>query len=225
VETVLLAQAGVTSNPNALSGQNGFAETHHGEQNAKTALAALGSTYLLETVSHKYHACCHGLHASLEALRKTRFDLGQLKHVNIRTHPRWMTVCNITEPETALETKFSYTHTAALLLCGYDTGRLDTYTDALAHNNQLQALRKRVTVTPDAMVDEMASEICVTLADGTSLRHSHDLAEAASSTDIGKRLLGKATALLGPDKADDIWQSTQAQSGAIMAISRLMQGQ
>jgi 2-methylcitrate dehydratase PrpD len=225
VETVLLAQAGVTSNPNALSGQNGFAETHHGEQNAKTALAGLGSTYLLETVSHKYHACCHGLHASLEALRKARFDLDQLKHVNIRTHPRWMTVCNIAEPETALETKFSYSHTAALLLCGYDTGRLDTYTDALAQNSQLQALRKRITITPDAMVDEMASEICVTLADGTSLRHSHDLAEPANSTDIGKRLLVKATALLGPEKADDIWQSTQAQSGAIMAISRLMRGQ
>ena len=225
VETVMLAKAGVTSNPAALIGQNGFAETHHGEQNTETALAGLGSSYVLETVSHKYHACCHGLHAALEALRKASFDLDQLKQVDIRTHPRWMSVCNITDPKTALETKFSYRHTAALLLCGFDTGKLDTYTDALAKDGNIQAMRKRITVTPDALIDEMASEVCITLTDGTTLHLAHDLAEPASHTDIAKRLRDKATALLGADKACDIWLVTRAQSGSVTDISRMLRVQ
>ncbi len=225
VETVMLAKAGVTSNPAALIGQNGFAETHHGEQNTETALAGLGSSYVLETVSHKYHACCHGLHAALEALRKASLDLDQLKQVDIRTHPRWMSVCNITDPKTALETKFSYRHTAALLLCGFDTGKLDTYTDALAQDGIIQAMRKRITVTPDALIDEMASEVCITLTDGTTLHLAHDLAEPASHTDIAKRLRDKSTALLGADKACDIWQVTRAQSGSVTDISRLLRVQ
>lgn len=225
VETVLLAKSGVTSNPSALSGQSGFAETHHGEQNTEAAIANLGSTYLLEDVSHKYHACCHGLHASLEALRKARFAPDQLQCVNIRTNPRWMTVCNITQPTTALETKFSYTHTAALLLSGYDTGKLDTYTDALARDSHIQALRKQITVTPDAAISEMASEVYVTLVDGTEIRCNYDLAQPASHADIRKRLSLKVTALVGQNKAEDIRQATHRQSGSIPRMGQILRGQ
>ena len=228
VETVMLAKFGVTSNPNALIGQNGFAETHHGEQDTNAALTDLGSVYLLENVSHKYHACCHGLHAALEALRavklKHSFDVAQIEHVNIRTNPRWMTVCNIVKPSTALETKFSYGHTAALLMTGYDTGKLETYTDALAQDEKIQAIRDRVQVTADAAIDEMVSEVSVTLTDGTIYQGIYDLAQPASHADIGNRLSLKATSLLGADKAGDIWQTTRPENGSIINLGRLLRG-
>ena len=229
VETVMLAKNGVTSNPNALTGQNGFAETHHGEQDTNTALTDLGSIYILENVSHKYHACCHGLHAALETLRtvalKHSLHAAQIKHVNIRTHPRWMTVCNIVKPSTALETKFSYGHTAALLLAGYDTGKLETYTDALAQDKNIQAIRDRVKVTADAAIDEMASAVSITLTDGTIYQGTYDLAQPASREDIRSRLSLKATALLGADKAADLWQNTRPENGSIINLGRLMRGQ
>ena len=229
VETVILAKYGVTSNPNALIGQNGFAETHHGEQDTHAALANLGSVYLLENISHKYHACCHGLHAALEALReialKYSFCATRIEHVSIRTHPRWMTVCNIVKPSTALETKFSYGHTAALLLAGYDTGKLETYSDALAQDKNIQAIRDRVQVTADTAIDEMASEVSITLADGTIYQGAYDLAQPASHADIGSRLSSKATTLLGADKAADIWQATRPENGSIINLGRLLRGQ
>jgi len=229
VETVILAKYGVTSNPNALTGQNGFAQTHHGVQDANAAVADLGSVYLLENVSHKYHACCHGLHAALEALRKITlehsFNAAQIEHVNIRTHPRWMTVCNIAKPATALETKFSYGHTAALLLAGYDTGKLETYTDALAQDIKIHAIRGQIKVTADAAIDEMASGVSITLADGTIYQGTYDLAQPASHADIGSRLLLKATALLGADKAADIWQTTRPEKGSVKNLGRLLRDQ
>ncbi len=222
VESVTLAKYGVTSNPTALAGQNGFAETHHAAQDTKAAIAGLGSVYIFEGVSHKYHACCHGLHASLEALRKAiseePFTVEELGSVRIKTHPRWLTVCNIAEPKTALETKFSYHHTAALLVAGYDTGKLEVYSDALAEDDKLRAIRKRVKVVPDKTVDEMASEIEIQLTDGTVLQSKYDLAQPVSHKEMRRRLMQKASAQLGDEKAEHILQATQSNSGSIAKI-------
>lgn len=222
VESVTLAKYGVTSNPTALSGQNGFAETHHGAQDTKAAIAGLGSVYILEDVSYKYHACCHGLHASLEALRKAilehPFTVDRLGSVRIKTNPRWLTVCNIAEPKTALETKFSYRHTAALLVAGYDTGKLEAYSDALAQDDELRTIRKRVKVMPDKAVDEMASDIEIHLTDGTVLQSHYDLSQSVSHKEMRHRLMQKARVLLGDDNAEDILQATQRNSGSISKI-------
>jgi len=226
VESVTLAKYGVTSNPTALAGQNGFAETHHAAQDTKAAIAGLGSVYIFEGVSHKYHACCHGLHASLEALRKAiseePFTVDELGSVRIKTHPRWLTVCNIAEPKTALETKFSYRHTAALLVAGYDTGMLEVYSDALAEDDKLRAIRKRVKVVPDKTVDEMASEIEIQLTDGTVLQSKYDLGQPVSHKEMRRRLMQKASALLGGDKAEHILQATRSNSGSISKMVHIL---
>jgi 2-methylcitrate dehydratase PrpD len=226
VESVTLAKYGVTSNPTALAGQNGFAETHHAAQDTKAAIAGLGSVYIFEGVSHKYHACCHGLHASLEALRKAileqPFTVEELGSVRIKTHPRWLTVCNIAEPKTALETKFSYRHTAALLVAGYDTGMLEVYSDALAEDDKLRAIRKRVKVVPDKTVDEMASEIEIQLTDGTVLQSKYDLGQPVSHKEMRRRLMQKASALLGGDKAEHILQATRSNSGSISKMVHIL---
>jgi 2-methylcitrate dehydratase PrpD len=226
VECAELAGMGVTSNPDALEGQNGFGPTHHAELNTEAALADLGQVYILEGISHKYHACCHGLHAALEALREVVFASAinpeQIEHVRIKTHPRWLTVCNIAAPQTGLETKFSYRHTAALLVCGHDTGKLETYTDDLAQDDSVQAIRKRVTVEGTTSVGEMASEICITLTDGTMLQGKYDLAQPADPEDMRLRLTRKARVLVSKDTADTAWQATRPETGSVTRISEIM---
>ena len=59
-------------------------------------------------MTHKFHACCHGLHAVLEALGGLDLPGDQLDRATIRTHPRWLSVCAIAAPATGLEAKFSY---------------------------------------------------------------------------------------------------------------------
>ncbi|WP_457647842.1 MmgE/PrpD family protein, partial [Profundibacter sp.] len=66
VEAALLAVSGMTSDA---SGLHSFAAGHAGERNA-AALEGLGQVFVTSAVSHKFHACCHGTHAALEALAK-----------------------------------------------------------------------------------------------------------------------------------------------------------
>jgi len=228
VECAELARLGVTSNPDALEGQNGFGQTHYAELNTDIALADLGQVYILEGISHKYHACCHGLHAALEALRGVLsthpFAPEQLKKITINTHPRWVTVCNIAEPQTGLETKFSYRHTAALLLCGYDTGNLDSYRDDLALDTDMQALRKLINVEGDTSIGEMACEIRIKLTDGTVIHSEYDLAEPLSPEDMRLRLTQKARALVSTDTVDAVWQATRPEGGSVLRMSKILRG-
>ena len=95
----------------------------------------LGTEFLFPEIKYKFHACCHGLHAFLEALdelkTKNNFNPDSIEKISIQTQPSWLQVCNIDSPKTGLEAKFSYRLTAAMSLHGVDTGRLDSYNDEI----------------------------------------------------------------------------------------------
>ena len=59
-------------------------------------------------------------------------------------------VCNIQEPSTGLEAKFSLRFTAAMALAGIETADIDAFTDVLTRDKRLVALRDRVRVTAHA---------------------------------------------------------------------------
>ncbi|WP_372836722.1 MmgE/PrpD family protein, partial [Puniceibacterium confluentis] len=131
VEAALLVHYGLQPRRDALEVAQGFGVTHHGAAD-HAALDGLGTDWHFDRVSHKFHACCHGLHAALEALK----SLGAVRpdavaRIRVSTHPRWLSVCNITSPTTGLQSKFSYAQVMAMHLLGHDTARLDSYTDAL----------------------------------------------------------------------------------------------
>ena len=109
----------------------------------------------------------------LEALRDVQAPPDQITAIHIRTHPRWMSVCNITAPQTGLAAKFSYRQTAAMSLLGHDTGAIGNFTDALANDGHVVALRDRVHVTEDARLSETQSEVSITLSDGSVSVSSH----------------------------------------------------
>jgi 2-methylcitrate dehydratase PrpD len=89
VEAALWAQAGMTAAQDGMEGPLGFGPTHHGE-GAQVKLPR--KDWQISAISHKFHACCHGLHAMLEALSGTQPDADKIAAVRIRTHPRWMSV-------------------------------------------------------------------------------------------------------------------------------------
>ncbi|MFT7530946.1 MAG: 2-methylcitrate dehydratase PrpD, partial [Gammaproteobacteria bacterium] len=112
VEAASLAQAGFVSCASAMEAEQGFAETHSVDFNdVAVALNGLGSSWVFETVQHKFHACCHGTHASLEAIGEmqgqTDLPGDSIDRVSITVHPSYLKVCNIAEPVTGLEAKFS----------------------------------------------------------------------------------------------------------------------
>lgn len=193
------AARGMVSNPAALDGLNGFGPTHHGAGET-SAFDGLGERWMFETVSHKFHACCHGLHAMLEALRGAPPEFSRLV---IHTHPRWMTVCNIAAPTTGLEAKFSYRMAAAMALSGIDTGATESFSDSVAGRADLAALAARIEVQADASLSEMQARVEI---DGDT--RFHDLVAPISLDAREARLLAKARALT--PRADELHAAIRA---------------
>ncbi|WP_306129426.1 MmgE/PrpD family protein [Roseovarius sp. MMSF_3350] len=211
VEAAQLAARGFVSAPGAMDGQNGFGPTHHGEGQG-AAFDTLGQDWLFESVQHKFHACCHGLHATLEALRDLDAGAEAVERVEIATHPRWLSVCNIASPKSGLQSKFSYRMVAAMALSGHDTARLESFDDALSRDGDLAVLRERVTVQSDDSLTEMQARLRVTLKDGSVQDLFHDLDADPGLAARQKRVRTKAAALLGDGRAEAIWQAIEADA-------------
>lgn len=206
VEAALWAMAGMTSTEQGLQA---FGVTHHGDADA-AAFDGLGGTWRMLEVSHKFHACCHGLHAMLEALSEVSVDPADVVSVEITTHPRWMTVCNKPAPHTGLEAKFSYAQTAAMALVGVDTSAIAAFSDMVAQRSDLVALRDVVSVVTAESLTEMQARVRITLRDGAVLDAAHDLAAPMTLEARAAKLMRKAQGLL-PD-ADALWQVTDLAS-------------
>ncbi|WP_372611184.1 MmgE/PrpD family protein [Halomonas sp.] len=211
-----LAAHDVVSNPDAIDGDQGFGPTHAGSAR-QFAWQGIGTDWVFPGVSYKFHACCHGLHAMLEAIRNLRGDgltADMVKSVRVWTHPRWLAVCNQPEPSTGLGAKFSFRLTAAMGLAGVDTAAIDTYDDAITQRPDLVALRDAVTVVTDESLADTQTRVTVTTTQGGVLECSHDLAEATDPAMLERRLRGKSSTLLGDDVSGALWQVVTALDDA-----------
>ncbi|MCI2398270.1 MmgE/PrpD family protein [Aliiroseovarius subalbicans] len=213
VEAAQLAQAGFLSNPDALDGPQGFGPTHAGAGDLG-AFDGLNRDWMILSISHKFHACCHGTHAMLEALAEVDLPPAQVDRIRVATHPRWLSVCNIATPTTGLEVKFSYRQLAAMAIRGVPTGALDSYTDERAQDLTLRALAQRVVVEGDDSLPETACRVQV---NGTD--YAHDLDAPITLPVRRDKLLHKAAALIGPGGADALWAQIQPASFIFPEIS------
>lgn len=208
VTCALLAEAGADSAETALDGPQGFGPTHAGAARDEV-WEGLGEAWVFPRISYKFHACCHGLHAMLEALR----DIGpvgsnQVEEVEIATHPRWLAVCNQLAPETGLGAKFSYRVTAAMQLLQIDTAALNSYSDQICARPDLVALRDKVRVTTDAALPDTVSRVRLRVA-GQWQEAQHDLLETRDGQAVAERLRVKSAALLGEPTAEALREAVE----------------
>ncbi|SLN15731.1 MmgE/PrpD family protein [Pseudooctadecabacter jejudonensis] len=212
VEAAFLAHSG-----QGLSGSTDVLDavlaTQAGEGNAD-AFDTLGQAWLFDTVSHKYHACCHGTHAMLEALTALNLPRSaQVDRIDITTHPRWMTVCNKPAPTTWLEGKFSYRFLAAMYLDGQDSfGAGPTlYFPIPPH---VQSTMDRTNVAADETMAETSCAVAVTLRDGTRHDGFYDLQRPETLDQRRDRLVQKGRALLHPTLAQEVAAAVSARDMA-----------
>ena len=219
VEAALWAQAGMTAAEDGLEGPLGFGETHHGEG---AEVKPPRKEWQISEISHKFHACCHGLHAMLEALADVGLEADRIAAVKIRTHPRWMSVCNIAEPKTGLEVKFSYRHTAAMTLLGHSTGAIANFSDAVARDKDIIALRDKIEVVEDETLSETQSQVTLTLTSGEVRRLRHDLMTPITLEARSVKLRSKVQALLGEGHGDALW--TAVTGSDLDAVTACFEG-
>lgn len=207
VEAAQWAEAGMTSAADGLNGPLGFGATHHGAETLPTL------EWRMAEVSHKFHACCHGLHAVLEAVRDV--DLVDARQIDVFTHPRWMTVCNQEAPDTGLGAKFSYKQVIAMAALGIDTGDIAQFSDENAQSSGIVAFRDHVCVSEDEGLSEMQARV---IADGKV--YFHDLSAPLSYAVREVRIRNKACALVGSTRGNDIWSAIAA--GDLPRFARLL---
>ena len=125
--------------------------------------------------------------------------------VDIRVNPRWLRVCDIKQPRTGLEAKFSYAMVTAMTLLGVDTASNTAYTDSLCRDPSLTAFWPKVVVTGDQAIRETAAAVRIQRGGAPAIAAEVDLAERLPSDTLEGRLRQKAAALVGRDAAEALW--------------------
>ncbi|VDS07879.1 MmgE/PrpD family protein [Paracoccus haematequi] len=216
VECAGLALAGLTSADNGFDGPLGFVATHADQPDPARAHAPAPGQFLFTDIRYKLHACCHGTHAMIEALRlqiaEHSLTRDQVAKVALRTSPRWLNVCDIREPRTGLEVKFSYVWLAGMVLGGIPTGSDQSFSDSCAGDPALAAFARQVEVTGDPGVGEMQAAGEIVLKTGERLALSWDLAAPVPDDSLAASLRAKAIALIGAQRADALWQAIEGAS-------------
>ena len=126
----------------------------------------------------KYHAACYLTHAPIECAKeirlKSNFPPERVKKILLRLDQGADRVCNIPNPTTGLEAKFSLRQTVAMALTGVDTANLDSYNEAITQEPRIRALRDKVTIEFQPGWAKSVSEMAIQLDDGTIVESKHD---------------------------------------------------
>jgi 2-methylcitrate dehydratase PrpD len=209
------AARGFTSRADALECAQGFGATQSTEFLGLPVRPDASAPFAVEENLFKYHAACYLTHSSIEAIRELReaHDFGPDDVTRVRTfvdagHRK---VCDIPEPETGLQVKFSIRHCIAMAISGIDTGDREIYTEATAARPDLVELRRKVEVEDKVHDNRHAAEVVIDLADGRSLVQFFDVGMPADDLEAQEaRLTAKfrrlAEPILGSDKAARIEQ-------------------
>jgi 2-methylcitrate dehydratase PrpD len=162
--SALLARGGFTANPEIIETAQGFAITHAGRASQKV-LDQFAGRFLIRETLFKFHASCYLTHAPIEAAKQIRTENGldtqTIDSVEVHVAPGALGVCNIQEPRTGLEGKFSLRSTTAMALSGIDTSSLETFTDARVTAADLVHLRDRVRVVGDEKLGSTQATVFV----------------------------------------------------------------
>lgn len=173
-----LAAKGFTARGDSLECDQGFASSQSDHLNTDAALGEPPQGWHLRNNLFKYHAACYLTHAPIECAKeirlKSNFPPERVKKILLRIDAGADKVCNIPDPTTGLEAKFSLRQTVAMALNGVDTAALDSYSDAITQEPRMKALRDKVSIEFKPNWEHSLAEMAIQLDDGTTLEASHD---------------------------------------------------
>lgn len=225
----MLARGGYTGADNIVETEQGFARTHGAIEIDAGRLDGLRDRWLIADTLFKYHASCYLTHAPIEAamsLRAGGVHADAIESVEVRASTGCMGVCDLPEPSTGLEGKFSLRATTALALLGDDTSNPSSFNDARMRDALFVAMRDRVTFVPTAGLPATQATVVVRtggrelIAEADTGRPETDL--ACQSARLVAKFMTLAAPVIGPDRAaalrDAIQGIEQARSMREIAV-------
>jgi 2-methylcitrate dehydratase PrpD len=184
-----LAAKGFTARGDSLECDQGFASSQSDHLSSDAALGEPPQGWHLRNNLFKYHAACYLTHAPIECAKeirlKSNFPPERVKKIRLRIDEGADKVCNIANPTTGLEAKFSLRQTVAMALTGVDTANLDSYSDAVTQEPRIRALRDKMAIEFVPHWEHSFAEMAIELDDGTTVETQHD--SGIPWADVGKQ--------------------------------------
>jgi 2-methylcitrate dehydratase PrpD len=184
-----LAAKGFTARGDSLECDQGFASSQSNDLNSDAALGEPPSGWHLRNNLFKYHAACYMTHAPIECAKeirlKSNFPPERVKKILLRLDAAADKVCNIPNPTTGLEAKFSLRQTVAMALSGVNTASLESYNASITQEPRIKALRDKVAIDFRTEWPHALAEMAIQLDDGTTLEARHD--SGIPWTDVAKQ--------------------------------------
>ncbi len=210
-----LARRDFISRPDAIEAPEGFLETHATNRNVPGMEECIGR-FLIFGTRFKSHAACQLTHSTIENVLQFRntdhVKAEDVEHIDVQVPPQFLSVCNIQEPQTGLQGKFSLRVTASMALLGDDTMDIGAYTAERVTRPELVRLRDKVTVTGNPELSGGIGVTTVLLKDGRKLTRSSDAYEPIGSLALQREMVTKKfhallDPILGKAAADTLRQS------------------
>jgi 2-methylcitrate dehydratase PrpD len=208
VLAALLAERGFDSSQEIIEGKRGFARIYSDVAAPEQLTQGLGDGWLIESNGHKPYACGVVLHPLIDAViavrERARIAPEAVSEIALKVHPLVLSITNVVEPASGLQSKFSFRHSAAVALADGAAG-IAQYADARAADPTVAALRRKVQAVGDETLRKDEAH-AVVVAGGT--RHEAHIAHASGTTDnpmsdaaIEAKFLANATPAIGEERA------------------------
>ena len=160
VIAALMAQAGITANPNIIEAKNGFYDTlvGAGHYDAERMADGFGKPYYIESpgIGLKKYPSCYHTHRALDGvfqlLGEHRLNDKDIAEVDVGTSERAMRVLAFSEPTTPYQAKFSMPYCIAAAMVDHGV-TLDTFTAPKMEDHRIIEARKKVHLSfPDVPI-------------------------------------------------------------------------
>ena len=208
VLAALLAERGFDSTQEIIEGRKGFARIYSDVAATAELTDGLGGAWVIETNGHKPYACGVVLHPLIDAMialrGPARIAPESVAEIKLRVHPFVLSITDVAEPSSGLQSKFSTVHSAAVAFLDGAAG-IAQYSDARANDPVVAVLRRKVTAVADETLgkDEAYASI-ITATDQHDIHIAHASGTAAnpmSNAAIEEKFLANATPVIGPERA------------------------
>lgn len=206
----MLSSRGFESRTDVLECEQGFADTQTTDYDPAAALDQLGTKFHTPNVLFKYHAACYGTHAVIEAAanlkRAHNIDPANVEKIEIGVRDTLLKMCNIQEPVTGLEGKFSMRFTAAMALLGENTGLIANYNENKVQEAEIVNLRNRIKVVNNQDMGKAEAAMSISMKDGSVHQVRTDVETPDSDLDrqwsrLSAKFLDMAGPVIGDAKA------------------------
>ncbi len=129
--------------------------------------------------------------------------------IEVRVPASYLKMCNIQNPETDLEAKFSLRFTTAMALAGESTARTENYSPEKCKDPTVVYLRDRITVVPEPKWEHANSEVIVSTKDGLVLRQMGDASIPEQDQErqwfrLSSKFRDLAEPAIGKDRAETV---------------------